>query len=75
MQNNATYENYTKIRVAAGIVSDYAVSKATGILPSQFSRWKSKGWTPKYRDLRKLANFLNCTVDQIYGYTDETETD
>lgn len=68
--SKATYENYTRIREAAGIVSDYRVSKETGVIPSQISRWKTKGWEPRYRDMKKIADFLKCSVEDIYR--DET---
>ena len=73
------YENYEKIVKAKGL-TNYKVSKDTGIAQSVLSNWKTKGTTPRPEKLQVLAEYLGVTVDYLLGvqtnvqhYTD-TET-
>ena len=73
------YENYEKIVKAKGL-TNYKVSKDTGIAQSVLSNWKTKGTTPRPEKLQILAEYLGVTVDYLLGvqtdvqhYTD-TET-
>lgn len=51
-------------------LSNYKVSKDTGISQTTLSRWKLTGKDPKRDKLIILANYLNVTVD--YLITGET---
>lgn len=58
------YEIYCKLRERKGL-SDYQVSKATGIPRSTFSDWKSGRYVPKAEKLQKLADYFNVSVDYL----------
>jgi transcriptional regulator with XRE-family HTH domain len=58
------YERYCKIRDEKGY-KDADVARATGITKSTFSDWKAGRSNPKDEKLRKIANFLETTVDYI----------
>lgn len=60
------YERYAKIRDEKGL-TDYAVSKATGIAPSTISDWKSGRTTPKVDKLAKIARFLDVRIEDFIG--------
>ena len=61
--------NYMKYRSLADAkgVSDYQVSKDTGIYNVVFSEWKSGKSQPKYDKLAKLAEYLDTTVEALLG--------
>lgn len=58
------YLNYAKIRDEKGL-TDYKVSKATGISTSTLSEWKSGKTRPKVDKLIQIADLLGCTLDDI----------
>ena len=58
------YEKYVALRDAKG-VTDYAVAKATGILQSTFSDWKSGRSKPKVEKLLKIADFFGVTIEEL----------
>lgn len=58
------YENYAKIRDAKGL-RDSDVSKATGIRSSVFSDWKNGRYNLRYDKLRKIADFLEVSVESF----------
>ena len=60
------YENYEKIVKAKGL-TNYKVSKDTGIAQSVLSNWKTKGTTPRPEKLQVLAEYLGVTVDYLLG--------
>lgn len=60
------YENYEEILKAKGL-TNYKVSKDTGIAQSVLSTWKTKGTTPRPDKLQILANYLGVTVDYLLG--------
>jgi len=59
--------NYMKYRAMADVkgVSDYQVSKDTGICNVTFSEWKSGKSQPKYDKLAKLAGYFNTSVEAM----------
>lgn len=58
------YENYEKILKAKGL-TNYKVSKDTGIAQSVLSNWKTKGTTPKADKLQIIADYLDVSVDYL----------
>ncbi|MCI5712248.1 MAG: helix-turn-helix domain-containing protein [Lachnospiraceae bacterium] len=56
------YEKYAAIRDKSG-VTDYKVSKDTGIPKSTFSAWKSGKSNPKLPKLIILANYFCVPID------------
>lgn len=57
------YKRYVALRDKKG-VTDYQVSKDTGIPKSTFSEWKSGRSKPKVEKLKILADYFG--VDVIY---------
>lgn len=63
-------------------VSPYAVSKATGIATSTLSDWKNGKSIPKTEKLKKIAEFLGCSLEYLttgeesetYYLNEETKT-
>lgn len=64
------YERYCKLRDALGY-RDSDVAKGTGITKSTFSDWKNGRSIPKEEKLKKIALFLNTSVDYL-RYGDKT---
>ena len=60
------YENYERIIQAKGL-TNYKVSKDTGIAQSVLSTWKTKGTIPKADKLQILADYLGVSVDYLLG--------
>ena len=60
------YENYEKILKERGL-TNYKVSKDTGIAQSELSTWKTKGTTPKADKLQILAEYLGVSIDYLLG--------
>lgn len=60
------YENYEKIIKAKGL-TNYKVSKDTGIAQSVLSTWKNGGTTPRVEKLQILADYLGVSVDYLLG--------
>lgn len=60
------YENYERIMIAKGL-TNYKVSKDTGIAQSVLSTWKTRGTTPRVDKLQILADYLGVTVDYLLG--------
>lgn len=58
------YEIYCKLRDAAGL-TDYKVSKATGIGRSTFTDWKKGESKPKREKLEKIADFFGVSVEYL----------
>ena len=55
-------------------LSFYQISKITGINQSSFSDWKKKRSNPSYKNLKKIADYLEVDVDYLMGETDEKVT-
>lgn len=64
------YQKYTELRDAKG-VSDYRVSKDTGITKSTFTDWKSGRSEPKIEKLKILADYFGVSIE--YFINDEPE--
>lgn len=60
------YENYERILKERGL-TNYKVSKDTGIAQSVLSTWKTKGTTPRADKLQILAEYLGVSVDYLLG--------
>ncbi|MBO7726901.1 MAG: helix-turn-helix transcriptional regulator [Oscillospiraceae bacterium] len=60
------YENYESVIKAKGL-TNYKVSKDTGIAQSVLSTWKTKGTTPRSDKLQILAEYLGVSVDFLIG--------
>lgn len=62
------YEIYAKMRDSRGM-TDYQVSKETGIPTSVMSSWKNGKYTPKVDRLVKIAKLFNVSMDELLGIT------
>lgn len=58
------YTKYAKIRDEKGL-TDYKVSKGTGIRASTLSEWKNGRYTPKVDKIAKIAAFLGVEIGEI----------
>ena len=58
------YTKYEKLRNEKG-VSDYRVSRETGIPKSTFSEWKAGRSKPKLEKLQKLAKYFNVPIEHF----------
>ncbi|HCG58575.1 MAG TPA: XRE family transcriptional regulator [Lachnospiraceae bacterium] len=58
------YGTYAKIRDDRGL-TDYRVSKDTGIAPATLSDWKTGKTTPKADKLYTLAKYLGVTIEDL----------
>ena len=56
------YKRYVSLRDSKG-VTDYKVSKETGITKSTFTDWKNGRSTPKLKKLMALAKYFGVTVE------------
>lgn len=56
------YEHYVELRDKKN-VTDYRVSKDTGIPKSTFSDWKSGRSVPKLDKLKTLADYFNVSIE------------
>lgn len=63
------YENYCWLRDALGL-TDYQVSKDTGIPASTFSDWKSGKSKPKLPKLLLLARYFGVPLDDLVNEED-----
>ena len=55
------YTKYEKLKDKLG-VTDYQVSKATGIAPSTLSNWKNGYYKPKIDKLMKIAEYFGVPI-------------
>lgn len=58
------YGSYEKVRIAAKM-SDTEVSTAAGVPRATISDWKLGKTTPKVDKLKKIADALGVTVDEL----------
>ena len=63
------YERYQKL-LEKNNVTNYRVSKETGITQTTLSNWKTGKITPKTNTLKKIANYFGVSVSY---FTDDTE--
>lgn len=68
------YENYEKILKERGL-TNYKVSKDTGIAQSVLSTWKNKGTTPKADKLQILAEYLGVSIDYLLGVQQNVQSE
>lgn len=66
------YEKYCELRDKKG-VTDYAVSKATGITKSTFTDWKTGRSKPKIEKLSKIAIYFDVPIDFLLGAGNENK--
>lgn len=67
------YDNFVKIIQEKGITT-YRVAKDTGISPTVFSDWKSGKSSPKIDKIKKIADYLNVSIDFLLGKSDAPQT-
>lgn len=65
MNKTRAYEVYTYFRDEAGL-TDYKVSKQTGVSPSVLSQWKRGEYNLKLEKLQKLAKLFGIPVQVFY---------
>ena len=58
------YEKYKEIRDSRGL-TDYAVSKATGISKGTLSDWKAGRYEPKLVTMLKIAGFFGVDINLL----------
>lgn len=58
------YKNYERIRNAAGL-NDSQVSEQTKIPRMNFSDWKLGRTTPRVVNMKKIADALGVTIDEL----------
>lgn len=56
------YSAYEELKTKRG-VTDYQVSKATGVAASTLTAWKKGDYTPKVDKLKKIAEFFNVPIE------------
>lgn len=54
-------------------ISNYEMSKKTGISDSLIGYWRKGERIPKADNLLTIANFLECSADYLLGRTDEPQ--
>lgn len=60
------YERYEGLR-SQKAVSNYQVSKETGISQATLSEWKKGDYTPKLDKLKKLADYFGVSLEELIG--------
>lgn len=60
----SAYERYCELRDRKGC-KDSDVAKGSNIPKSTFSDWKAGRYIPKQEKLKKIADFLNVSVDYL----------
>ena len=58
------YKKYAELRDNAGL-TDYRVSKDTGISTATLSSWKNGNYSPKFDKLLTLAKYFNVPVENF----------
>jgi len=72
MTNESIYERYCRLRDLKGY-TDAQVSRETGISKPTLSDWKSGRSTPKAAKLKKIADFLEVSLDYLQDGEEEEE--
>lgn len=60
------YQRYAKLRDEKG-VTDYEVSKNTGISTSTLTNWKYGRYTPKLEKIKLIADYFNVSIEYFIG--------
>lgn len=68
------YKRYEELRKRTKL-TNYAVSKATGVSQSVLSNWKTGKHEPVVGTLRVLANFFGVSLDYLLGREDNEVPD
>ena len=61
-QHNIMYEKYAKLREEKG-VTDYEVSKNTGVSTATLTSWKQGKYTPKLGKITQIADYFGVGVE------------
>lgn len=64
------YQKYVELKNALN-VTDYAVSKATGISTATLTNWKQGRYNPKVDKLKILADYFGVSIE--YFLSEEKE--
>ncbi len=62
----AIYKKYAELRDKFE-VTDYAVSKKTGVSTSTLTNWKYGRYNPKTEKLKKLADYFGVPIEYFLG--------
>lgn len=65
-------DNIKKIREQKNI-SQYALAKTLGISQQSVAQWETGKTNPRRKMIDKLANTLNVTPNELFGYNEHTE--
>lgn len=66
------YKKYAALRDQAQ-VTDYEVSKRTGVSTSTLTNWKYGRYTPKFDKLLAIAKYFNVPVEYFADNNEEKE--
>ena len=72
MTNETIYERYGRLRDLKGY-TDAQVARETGVSKVTLSEWKSGRSTPKADKLKKIADFLEVSLDYLQDGVEDTE--
>lgn len=67
------YSIYQRLCQEKGL-TNYRVSKETGVSQSSLSEWKRGNSVPKYESMKKIADYFGVSVDYLLGKTDNKKT-
>ena len=66
------YDNFLSLCKSQNIFP-IEVRRALGISQSTMASWKSRGLTPKYETLSKIADYFGVSIDYLLGNTEQKE--
>lgn len=58
------YSKYEELKTKKG-VTDYRVSKETGVAASTLTAWKKGEYTPKADKLKRIADFFGVSIEEL----------
>ena len=58
------YQKYAELRDSRGL-TDYAVSKQSGVARSVLSDWRNGKHSPNVENLTKIADFFNISIEYL----------
>ena len=58
------YSKYEELKTKKG-VTDYQVSKGTGVAASTLTAWKKGEYTPKVDKLKRIADFFGVSIEEL----------
>lgn len=65
------YQKYADLRAAAE-VTDYEVSKQTGVSTATLTNWKYGRYTPKVKKIKKIAEYFNKPIEYFLDGEEDT---